>query len=105
MVDAVMDSLAKTLPMLVALILSQLLYLKIDAKFNLTGKIALKLPIRAEWKASFIICAVILSILLVGVIGIYVIDIPDLLYAVICGIFAGVSICIAIKLPHKDKNQ
>jgi hypothetical protein len=96
------NSLVKALPMLLSMMISQFIYLKIDSKYNVTTKINSRLSIRHEYKAFFCICSVLISILIIGVIGIYVIDITDTLYGIISGILAGIGIQISLKLSKKQ---
>lgn len=95
------DSLIKALPMLFSMVIGGFVYFKIDKKYNVTDKISSKLPIKQQWKASFILCCAIVSTLIIGMIGIYVINIPDALYKIIAGIIAGIGINISAKLSSK----
>jgi hypothetical protein len=96
------NSLVKALPMLLSMMISQLIYLKIDSKYNVTNKISSRLSIRQEFKAFLCICSVLISILIIGVIGIYVIDITNTLYGIISGLLAGIGIVISVKLSKKQ---
>ncbi|MBU3133423.1 hypothetical protein KPL40_13290 [Clostridium gasigenes] len=50
------DLLYKLLTMILALALSQFIYLKFDQKYCITDKVNLKLKVSKEWKPSFSIC-------------------------------------------------
>jgi len=101
-VETMANSLVKALPMLLSMMIRQLIYLKIDNKYNVTNKISSRLSIRQELKAFFCICCVMISILIIGVIGIYVIDINNTLYGVISGTLTGIGISISVKLSKKQ---
>ena len=99
------NAVFKGLPMLVSMITCQLVFIKFDSKYNLTSKITSKLPIKAEWKGFIISCSVILIVLLIGIIGIYMIDISDVLYSVITGGLVGVSIAISVEVAQIQREQ
>ena len=93
--------LVRVMPMLLAMIISQLIYFIIDNKCNITNKINSRCPIRQEFKALFCICCVLISIIIIGIVGIYIIDMDDTLYGIIVGVLAGIGISISVKLPKK----
>ena len=88
----------KIFPMLLSLSLTQIIYFKIDKKYEVTKKINLKLRIRQEWKAFFCVTSSFVFILGVGILGIYVIEIPTTVYFILCGIYSGFSIGVANKI-------
>lgn len=92
------NSLVKAVPMLLSIVISILIYLFIDNKFNITSKIGSRIPIKQELKALFCICFVIISILIIGVISIYVIDTNNTLFGLISGTLAGIGSSISVKL-------
>lgn len=92
------SSLYKFSPMLISMTLSMIIYLSIDKKDKLTKKISSYLTIKQEWKACFCVCFAFLSILIIGILGIYIIYIPDYIYFVLTGIIAGIGISIANKI-------
>lgn len=91
------DLLNKLLPMILSLALSQFIYIKIDKKYEVTNKVSSKLHIKHEWKASFCVCCTFICILSIGVLGIYVIDIPEILYSILNGILIGTCVSITNK--------
>ena len=95
------NSLIKALPMLISMIISQFIYLKMDDKYNITNRISSRLPIRKELKAAFFTCGSLISMLIIGVISIYIINIPDTLYLIIIGTLTGVCIDVSAKLSTK----
>jgi len=95
------DSLVSISPMLFAMIIGGFVYFKIDSKYNITNKMSSKISIKQTWKASFFVFCAMVSILMIGIIGIYIIHIPDILYKIIVGIIAGVSTSISFKLSNK----
>ncbi len=95
------EAFYKLLPFLFSLLLSQLTYNKIDKRYKITDKLSLRLPIRSEWKASFIIFFMLIFILIIGILGIYIVKIPTLLYAVISGLLTGITINMANKIATK----
>lgn len=98
------DLLYKLLPMLLSLTLSLSIYLKIDEKYAVTNKISSKLRIQQQWKAFFCVNCIMISILIIGVFGIYVIDIPAIIYSILSGILAGMGIGMANKMSIKKSK-
>jgi hypothetical protein len=96
------SSLYRSIPILLSLILSEFIYINIDKKYEVTNKISSKLHIKQEWKTCFCICCAFIGMLIIGVFGIYVIDIPELLYSILSGILMGTSISIVAKMSHKN---
>lgn len=96
--------LYKLLPMILSLGLTQIIYLKTDERYKLTSKISSKLPMKQEWKAFFCFCCAMLIMLVIGVLGIYVIDIPATIYFILCGILTGIGVSISNKISVK-KNE
>ncbi|GAA0180444.1 hypothetical protein SH2C18_31350 [Clostridium sediminicola] len=72
------------------------LYPLLDNKYKLSNKIDSKLKGNKYWKPVFITVSSLIFILILGIIGIYFINIPDMLYFSICGIIAGVASKITI---------
>jgi len=90
--------LYRILPMSLSLALSQIIYVKVDRKYEVTNKVSSKLHIKPEWKASFCIGCTIISMLTIGVVNIYIINIPKILYYILNGIIMGIGVSIANKL-------
>ncbi|MBU3130171.1 hypothetical protein [Clostridium tagluense] len=90
--------LLPSLPMILPLSLILFIYPKIDEKYGITNKVSLKLKVSQEWKPFFCVCSFFVFILVVGILGIYIIEIPNTVYSILCGIYGGFSIGIANKL-------
>lgn len=97
------DLLYKLIPMILALAIGQTIYLKIDKKYEITNKINLKLRIKQEWKAFFCVCCLMVSLLIIGILGIYVIDVQPIVYFILCGFLTGISSIMAFKLNNIGK--
>lgn len=97
------DLLYKLIPMILALVLGQTIYLKIDKKYEITNKINIKLRIKQEWKAFFCVCCLMVSLLIIGILGIYVLDIEPIVYFILCGLLTGLNNIIAVKLNNIGK--
>lgn len=89
------------LPMILSLILSLFIYFKIDEKYGVTNKISLKLRLSQEWKPFLCVFSFFVFILGLGMLGIYIIEIPNTVYTILCWIYSGISIGIANKLAIK----
>lgn len=84
--------LYRLLPMVLSLAISQFTYLKIDEKYNITNKMSLRLHIKQEWMAFFGLCSTFIIMLILGILGIYIIDIPAIAYFILGGIMTGVVV-------------
>jgi hypothetical protein len=96
-----LDLLYKLLPMILSLTLSQLIYLKLDEKYNLTNSINSILKIGQKWRPFFCVCCLMTSLLIVTTLGIYVIEISTIVYSILCGILTGTSIGITNNINIK----
>lgn len=92
-----LDLLYKLLPMILSLTLSQLIYMNIDEKYNITNRLCSKLNIKQKWKSYFCVLTLIAALLFIGTLGIYVVEIPTVAYSVLSGILTGTSIGMQIK--------
>ena len=61
------------------------------------------LNIKHELNPVFIICFILTIILAVGIIGIYIIDLPTPIYYIIIGCLLGISNSMLHPLNNKDK--
>ncbi|WP_032121033.1 hypothetical protein [Clostridium amazonitimonense] len=93
-----LNKLLPILPMLLTLTLSQIIYLKMDKRYGLTNKISAKLPVKQDQKELFCICCFMISMLIIGVFGIYVIHIPSTIYFGLSGILLGIGISVTHKI-------
>ena len=98
------SSLYKSMPLLISMALSIIIYFNIDKQDKFTKKISSYITIKQEWKACFCVCCVFLVMLIIGILGIYVIYIPDFVYYALTGIITGVGISIAIKISPKSSR-
>ncbi|SHE82587.1 hypothetical protein [Clostridium fallax] len=92
------NTLYQLIPMILALGIGQSIYLLLDKKCQITKKIKIKLSIKQRWQGFFCVCFAMISLLAIGILGIYVIDIEPLIYSVSCGLLIGVSNIMAYKL-------
>lgn len=92
------DLLYKLILMMVSSILSQIIYLVIDAKYEITNKVDLKVRIKRVWKPSFCYCCVVMLILIVWSLSTYVVNMPSQVFFTLCGVFTGVGSSISQKM-------
>ena len=93
--------LLPSLPIILSSTLSLIIYSKIDEKYGITNKVSLKLKVSQEWKPFFCVLSFFVVILGLGMLSIYIIEIPNTVYSILCGIYGGFSIGIANKLTIK----
>lgn len=96
--------LYKSMPLLISMALSIIIYPNIDKKYEFTKKISSYIAIKQEWKSGFCACFTLLFILIIGILGIYVIFIPNFIYYILTGIIAGIGSSIAIKISPKSRG-
>ncbi|AWK50250.1 hypothetical protein DIC82_03870 [Clostridium beijerinckii] len=88
-------------PMILTMVLSKIIYIKIDKKYDITNKLCTKLHIEQEWISFYGVCFGIISIIIIEVLSIEIINIPEVFYYISGGIFAG----IGIGTNNKNVNQ
>lgn len=89
--------LYQIMPMIVAVILGQVIYLKADKKYNLTKKVDLKLKMKQQWKAPFCVACILMLLLILGVIG----SVHQTLYSSLSGFITGAGTVICNKLAKR----
>ena len=79
-------------PMILTMVLSKIIYIKIDKKYDVTNKVCAKLHIEQEWISFYAICCGVISVVIIEVLDIEIINIPKIFYYILGGIFAGIGI-------------
>lgn len=82
--------LSRLLTLVLPMTISNIIYIRVDKKYNVTEKLSSKLHIKKEWMAFSSIWLFLLIIIIIGVLGIYVIDIPEILYFIFAGTAVGI---------------
>lgn len=95
------SSFSKSMPLLISMVLSMIIYFNMDKEDNFTQKISAYIPIKQEFKSLFCVFLVFLIIPIIGILGIYVFPIENYIYYALIGIISGVGISLAIKLSPK----
>ena len=95
------NEVSKLFVMLLYIVLSQIIYLKLDEKYEITKKVSSKLHIREERKSFFCICSSIIIVSIIGVVGIYVIGLSSNVYFILSGIIIGIGGGMASKMSTK----
>lgn len=93
----------KLLSLVLPMTISNIIYLKADKKYNVTEKLSSKFHIKKEWMAFSSIWLLLIIIIIIGVLGIYVIDIPEILYFIFVGIGGG--IVNGMHIPNKVSSK
>ncbi|GKX65016.1 hypothetical protein [Inconstantimicrobium mannanitabidum] len=93
----------KLLSLVLPMIISNIIYLKADKKYNVTEKLSSKLRIKKEWMAFSSIWLLLIIMIIIGALGIYVIDIPEILYFIFVGIGGG--IVNGMNIPNKVNQK
>ena len=91
--------------MLVAMAISMFIYNDIDKKFKLTKKISCYITVQEKWKPFFCICIVFLSIFIIGILGLFIVEIPDFIYSILTGIVVGIGVAITTKIDNRNNKQ
>ncbi|WP_346916802.1 hypothetical protein [Clostridium sp.] len=100
-----LDSLIKLLFVLVPLMLSMVVYHNFDKEYVITDKISTKIKVNKKWQPFLVLgCAFALQII-VGIVGIYLIDIPTNVFFIFGGLMTGISTGFSNKLQNKIKDK
>ncbi|WP_308780235.1 hypothetical protein [uncultured Clostridium sp.] len=99
------SSLYNLIPLILSLSISQIIYLLLDKKYKVTDKIKLLLNIKEDFKPVFIVCFILTILLVIGIFGIYIIDMPVTVYSLIVGCLLGISNAIIHPLTNKDNHK
>lgn len=100
-----MDFLAKFIPMMLTAIIACFIFSIIDRKYKFIEKFISKSKIKKEWQPFFIVTSSLLIIFFIGIIGIYIIDIPNTVFHILSGIPLGLVMYISDKLNPNKKNK
>ena len=84
----------RIVPFLIAMVVGEFIYYKLDQSYQLTEKMYQKLHIRRENFGTICVCVSLLIILLFGILGVYVPLFPTIVYMVLSGILTGFAIAI-----------
>jgi len=81
----------KLVLMILTMLLSKIIYIKIDKKYEVTNKVCTKLHIEQEWIGFCSVCCLFIYLFIIEILGIEIIDIPEIFYYILGGILAGMS--------------
>ena len=98
-----LSSLYKLIPLFISMLLSMIIYYFIDKKCNITKKLNSLIPVNEEWKSFFCVCFMFVIIIICGILGIYIISIPEPIYYMLIGIVVGIGIEISTNISS-DKT-
>lgn len=99
------ETLKRTLPFVIIIAATMLIYGKIDQKYLITDKISSKLKISKRWQPVFFAIMPLLVIIILGFIGILFIRIPDIVYCVVSGIVSGIGVQMATKIAAQRPKR
>lgn len=88
---------------IVIAIIAYIIYTKLDQAYNITNKISSKIPVQEKWKAAFFYCSILISILVIGILTIYIIDIPNIINYMLNGALVGTGLAITNRMAIKSK--
>lgn len=88
---------------IVIAIIAYIIYTKLDQAYNITNKISSKIPVQEKWKGAFFYCCILISILAIGIITIYIIDIPSIINYILNGSLVGAGLAITNRMAIKSK--
>ena len=84
----------RIVPFLIALVVGEFIYYKLDQSYQLTEKMYQKLHIRKENFGLVCVCISLSIILIFGILGAYVPLFPVVVYLVLSGILTGFVMAI-----------
>ncbi|GFZ34308.1 hypothetical protein CSC2_48340 [Clostridium zeae] len=92
--------LYKTMPILIAMGIGMVLYSFFDKRFNITNWINLRMKIEQKWKPLACFLSIFLFQFIITLIGIYIIDIPSIIYFVMSGLLVGSTLNFIDKIKN-----
>lgn len=90
----------KSLPMLITFILTYIILIIIDRKYSLINKVNSKIKVKYQWRSLVYTCFTFIMIFFIGVIGMYIINISERFYFIICGFLIGVMFPLAFNFQR-----
>ena len=98
-----LDSVIKSLFMTVPMVLSMLVYYKIDKEYAITDKISLKIKVDKKWQPVLVVCCSFAFTIIFSIIIGYIINIPDNLFSIFNGFIMGIALGFALILQNENK--
>ncbi|MBU3137405.1 hypothetical protein KPL39_14135 [Clostridium gasigenes] len=98
-----LDSIIKSLFMMVPMALSMAVYYKIDKECSITDKISSKIKVDKKWQPVLVICCSFAFIIIFSIIIGYIINIPENLFLIFNGFIMGIGLGFALKLQNENK--
>ena len=89
--------------MLTAVIISYI-FSKVDNRYKVIDRLTLKLNIKREWQPFLIVASALVIIFIIGLLGMYVVDISDRVFYMLSGVPLGAVMFISDKLNPKRKK-
>lgn len=100
-----LNSILRSLLISIPLLLSMIFYGMIDKKYRLTDKISAKINIAKSWQPVAVVLISFAFIVILGIAGIYFIDISTNVYFLFSGLIAGVAIAFATEIQRQIRNK
>lgn len=100
-----LDSLIKSLFILVPLMLSMIVYHNFDKEYVITDKISAKIKMNKKWQPFLVVCSAFILQIIIGIVGIYFIDIPTNVFFIFSGLITGIATGFSNKLQNQIKDK
>ncbi|MGH4121573.1 MAG: hypothetical protein ACREV6_01345 [Clostridium sp.] len=99
-----LDSLIKSLFISVPMLLSMAVYYKVDKEYAITDKVSLKIKVDKKWQPLLVVCCSFAFVIFLGIVCIYIINIPTNLFFISNSLIMGIGVGFANKLQNKNKQ-
>ena len=95
--------LDKFIPMMLTAVITSYIFSKVDNRYKVINRLTSKLNIKREWQPFFIVASALLIIFVIGLFGMYVVDIPNRVFYMLTGVPLGAVMFVSDKLNPKKK--
>lgn len=96
-----MNAIIKALPMIIAYLVSYMIFMELDKKYSLIMKLDAKIKIKKSHKALFYGSSAMILIMIFGIIGIYIIDFSEMILYIFTGFIVGFALNL-IRIGEKN---
>ncbi|MBU3109472.1 hypothetical protein [Clostridium gasigenes] len=98
-----LDSLIKSLFVLVPMLLSMAVYYKVDEEYSITDKVSSKIKLDKKWQPFLGVCCSFAFSIILGIACMYIINIPSNLFFIFSSLIMGIGVGFANKLRNENE--
>ncbi|NKF05653.1 hypothetical protein J1C67_16340 [Clostridium gasigenes] len=99
-----LDLLIKSLFIVVPMLLSMVVYYKVDKEYTITDKVSLKIKVDKKWQPLLVVCCSFTFVIILDIVSMHIINIPTNLFFIFSSLTMGIGVGFANKLQNKNKQ-